>query len=218
MEIWNPYKFTNAKEVVTFLILIVLIAMMAGMKNSIRQYKRSWIFMPVLVFWIFTIFSATYFGRMESEEGRVRLDLFWTIQTAWVKHSGLHWYYIIGNILLFLPLGFLLPLASRHINTVAAVTLSGAVLSLLIELLQLLTATGLCELDDLFHNTLGTFTGYQLFMIFCHIFNVTHGREQRGERYYKATWGLSLFYIIGICLFFAISFHLNKPDWTGVFY
>lgn len=218
MAIWNPYKFINAREIVTLLVLSVLAAILAGMKMHLRQYRKSCMYFPIFFFWIFTIFSATFLGRTVSEEGKLRLKLFWTIQMAWIEHSGVHWYYIIGNILLFLPFGFLLPLVSKHMETTVLVTLSGAVLSLFIELLQLLTGTGLCELDDLLHNTLGTFTGYQFFVIFRHILGFVYGEEYRGKWYDRDTWGLSLFYIIGMCLFFALLLFLNKPDWTGVFY
>ena len=218
MEAWNPYKFTNAREVVTVFVLLLLIAVMAGMTLAPRRHKRRMVIWPLLLFWVFTILSATYFGRLETETGRLRLELFWTIKKAWSEHRGLYWYYIIGNILLFVPLGFLLPLADRRMENCLITTLVGAGLSLLIEIIQYVTGTGLCELDDLFHNTLGTFTGYQGFAAACYLADIVHDRQNSRKRSDKRLSGLSLAYLTMLCLLFAGLLSINNPDWTGVFY
>ncbi len=218
MVAWNPYKFTNAEEVVTILVLLMLVAVLAGMTTAPFQHKRRMVFLPMLLFWLFTILSATYFGRLETATGRLRLEIFWTIKKAWVEHQGLYWYYIIGNILLFVPLGFLLPLSVKQLENVWAVTLTGVGLSLAVELLQYLTGTGLFELDDLFHNTLGTFSGYQIFVILKCTAGIPYSKRHATGRIDKRKMGLSSIYLITGCLVFAVMLYLNKPDWTGVLY
>lgn len=215
-EVWNPYTFTNANTVLIIVLTISTIILALGLCCTPRQYKRSVLMFPLLAFCIFTIISATCLGRIESESNRLNLTLFWTFQKAWTDQSGLHWYYIIGNILLFLPLGFLLPLTWSKLEHWWSVTLIGAILSLAIELTQYITRTGLCELDDLFHNTLGTFTGYQAFVVFRHI--IGRNTSQHRSRYHRRLWILSLGYIMGLCLFFAVLLYRNRPDWTGIFY
>lgn len=218
MEAWNPYKFTNAEEVVTILVLLTQITVLVGIKLAPCRYKRRMVFWPLLLFWIFTILSATYLGRREVETGRLRLELFWTIKKAWTEHRGIYWHNIIGNILLFVPLGFLLPLADRHLESGLITTLTGAVVSFLVEITQYMTGTGLCEWDDLIHNTLGTFTGYQFFVVSCHLAKRIRNRQYTGNENHTRLWGLSLTYLIGLCLLFAGLLYSNKPDWTGVFY
>ena len=205
LEAWNPYTFPHAGEIVTLLVLLMLAVIMAGMTLAPCPHRRKLIVWPLLLFWVFTILSATFFGRLENGSGghSLNLKLFWTLQKAWAEHDGLYWYYIIGNILLFVPFGFLFPLADTRMQNWLAVTFAGAVLSLLIELTQYVTGTGLCELDDLFHNTWGTFIGYQVFLA---------GQRRRGEGW------LPFLYLIGVCLFFAILLYINRPDWTGIFY
>lgn len=88
MEAWNPYKFTNAGAVVTVLVLLMLIAVLYGMMLAPCQHKRRMFFLPLLLFWIFTILSATYFGREETETNRLKLELFWNIRKAWAVHKG----------------------------------------------------------------------------------------------------------------------------------
>lgn len=218
MKAWNPYKFTNAAEVVTLLVLLMLLVVLSGMTLAPHRHRRRMVIWPLLLFWVFTILSATYFGRLETENGSLRLELFWTIKKAWSEHQGLYWYYIIGNILLFIPLGFLLPLADKQLSKCLFTTLVGAGLSLFIEITQYVTRTGLCELDDLLHNTLGTFTGYQCFVVFHCLTDQIRSRQDARRRFDKHLWGLSLAYLIGLCLLFVGLFAINKPDWTGVFY
>lgn len=218
MEAWNPYKFTNAEEVVTVIVLLLLFAVLSGITLTPCRHRRRMVICPLLLFWVFTILSATYFGRLETENGRLRLELFWTIKKAWTEHQGIYWYYIIGNILLFVPLGFLLPLVDKRLVNCLFTTLIGAGLSFVVEINQYATGTGLCELDDLFHNTLGTFTGYQCFVVFQCLLDKICSRQDRRQWGNARLWGLSLTYLIGLCLLFAGLLYSNKPDWTGVFY
>ena len=63
------------------------------------------------------------------------------------------------NIVLFLPLGFLLPLIWPNYNRFWRILIFGAALSLLIELSQLLNIRS-TDIDDLLLNTLGAMAGY----------------------------------------------------------
>ena len=74
---------------------------------------------------------------------------------------------LYGNILMFIPFGFLFVLLTKHIKFYV-VTLSGALLSLLIEILQLFSFRA-TDIDDVILNTLGTFIGFLLgsFLLAC---------------------------------------------------
>lgn len=68
----------------------------------------------------------------------------------------------IGNILLFMPVGVLLPLVTskqKWFWTVGA----GFCFSLFIEIIQLITARGCFDPDDIMLNVLGTAIGYVLY-------------------------------------------------------
>lgn len=65
---------------------------------------------------------------------------------------------VLMNIFLFIPLGFLIPFASK--KTFLQTLIFGCCLSIGIELLQFIFALGLCETDDVIHNTLGCIIGY----------------------------------------------------------
>lgn len=63
------------------------------------------------------------------------------------------------NIALGVPVGFLLSFIFTHRSWWKA-TLVGFVFYSVIELSQLILGRGLCEFDDVFHNTLGCVIGY----------------------------------------------------------
>lgn len=76
---------------------------------------------------------------------------------------------MVQNVLVFLPLGVLLPLAGR-VRTFGGALLGGFAVSLAMELLQLLNAvTGhgghIADVNDLLANTLGCVLGYGLFRL-----------------------------------------------------
>ena len=73
---------------------------------------------------------------------------------------------LFGNILLFVPLGLLLPAVwprlARWWKTLGVC--AGAVIA--VELTQMLTLLGYCDIDDLILNLLGAALGYGLFLLF----------------------------------------------------
>lgn len=69
------------------------------------------------------------------------------------------------NVVLFVPLGVLLPLIWKEKNKISSVLLCGAGFSALIEISQLVNFR--CpDVDDLIMNTLGAVAGYMIFKLF----------------------------------------------------
>ena len=69
---------------------------------------------------------------------------------------------VIGNVLIFLPLGLVLSRLLRGRRSVWTVLAIGLSCSLVIEAVQYFSYLGIFELDDLFHNTLGALLGFRL--------------------------------------------------------
>ncbi|WP_336864792.1 VanZ family protein [Peribacillus frigoritolerans] len=78
-------------------------------------------------------------------------------------------YNIIGNIILFMPLGFLLPFKYKRINKYVKSALVGFIVSVFIELTQLLLPYRQTDIDDVILNTLGTGIGYGLYNLWINI-------------------------------------------------
>lgn len=65
-----------------------------------------------------------------------------------------------GNVLMFIPLGFFLPRVFPKIKGLSALLLTTAAVIISVELIQLLTLLGSCDIDDLLLNLLGAAVGY----------------------------------------------------------
>lgn len=76
---------------------------------------------------------------------------------------------ILANILLFIPLGFLLPCCFARCRRYRYTILSAAILSLVIELIQGIAQIGLFETDDIIHNTLGACIGAGMYAMIRYI-------------------------------------------------
>ena len=72
---------------------------------------------------------------------------------------------LAGNIVLFLPLGWILPYFLPRARTAAGFLLCAAVLILTVEFAQAFTLLGFCDFDDLLLNVLGGWLGWRVFPI-----------------------------------------------------
>ncbi|MBR5094874.1 MAG: VanZ family protein [Oscillospiraceae bacterium] len=106
----------------------------------------------LLAAYAFFLLSLAVLARESAAERQYALRLFWSY--ADLEKQGLQ---ILANIGVFVPLGLLLGLEFGWKGLPL-----GAGFSVAIELLQLLTARGLFEFDDMVHNTLGTLIGVAL--------------------------------------------------------
>lgn len=70
---------------------------------------------------------------------------------------------LLGNIAIFIPLGFLEALVVDK-RSFLKTSLDGFLLSLLVEICQMITRVGTFDVDDLILNTLGTMLGYLVFL------------------------------------------------------
>lgn len=80
-----------------------------------------------------------------------------------VRHA---WINLAGNIVMFIPLGFFLPCLAQKFRFYSRFLLWQLAIITAIELIQLFTLWGSCDVDDLILNTLGAaigFLGYQVF-------------------------------------------------------
>ena len=72
---------------------------------------------------------------------------------------------LFGNVLAFMPFGFFMPILRPKLRRIVRMFLMTFLLSLIIEITQLLTRVGSFDVDDLILNTSGGILGYLLFYI-----------------------------------------------------
>ena len=90
------------------------------------------------------------------------LRLYWRLlqegtSEALLRHAIIN---LVGNVVMFVPLGWFLPGVWRVFRGVFRTTIFGASLICLVELLQYITGLGSCDIDDLILNTAGILLGY----------------------------------------------------------
>lgn len=143
--------------------------------------KRIW----YVLFAIYCIAMAyLLFGREEAPVGipyadqlRLRLNLipFRTLRHQWkllfeadrpwlIRHSLIN---LLGNIVLFIPLGIFLPMLWPRLQRLWKVLLAVAGIIALVEVVQVLTLLGRCDIDDLLLNLIGAAIGYGLHNWIC---------------------------------------------------
>ncbi|WP_040036931.1 VanZ family protein [Bacillus thermotolerans] len=77
-----------------------------------------------------------------------------------------HFYFMVplkniaGNIILFVPFGFMLTLKFNKLNGLMAPVIAGIMSSTFIEIVQLLLPSRAFDIDDIILNTLGTMIGF----------------------------------------------------------
>lgn len=75
---------------------------------------------------------------------------------------------LFGNIFMFLPLGALLPMVFPQLRNLWKVLGVSACAVICVELCQMLTLLGYCDIDDLILNLLGTALGYGAYRLLYH--------------------------------------------------
>lgn len=115
----------------------------------------------------FVIMVWILFQRRATGGFRVlNLAPFSTIRSYFYINGGISHSYglvnLIGNILIFVPMGIYLSLLIKK-TSVRACTIRIALISLGVEILQYIFALGVADIDDLILNTIGGFIGIILF-------------------------------------------------------
>lgn len=156
---------TNALKYLPFGIgvgaLCFFVLMIWNGEREKRQKDRIPIVPRTLFFtYLAVIMAITFFSRESGSRQGLDLEFLstWGIND---RNNA----FVIENILLFVPYGILCPVAFWHMRKFWSCLLAGALTSLLVELLQLLTGRGYFQIDDILTNILGTVAGYLLYFM-----------------------------------------------------
>lgn len=144
------------------------------MKGTKTVKKRQLLLYALSIGYVVIIIGATFLSRMQDSiiynEG-FHFSLFSSYREAYhnidanmMKDTLFR--NLILNIMLFIPVGFLIPFYSDKLKKMYRVVLIGFFATVTIELTQHFYDYGVFEIDDVFNNTLGTLLGYCCFMIF----------------------------------------------------
>lgn len=173
-DIWSAAEEYMPLAVVTGIIILSLSCILYIVYNIVIHKEEVMgirpgkvILLYTLYVYIFMIISITLLSREPGSRIRVNLRLFSTITNDIYGNS-----YVVENIMLFLPLGFILPLLNNKFSTCRACLIIGFLCSFFIEGIQYLTQRGYFQTDDIIMNVVGTGLGFILLKIILQIKNL----------------------------------------------
>ncbi len=116
------------------------------------------------------LFFSEQFGRGTTTAGyRYNLELFLEIKRFYKYREQVGFdaflINILGNVLAFMPFGYLLPLLNRKYRRFFYVLFITIIFSLAVEAVQMLTQVGIFDVDDILLNTIGGVLGYLIFAV-----------------------------------------------------
>ena len=142
------------------IILLLAVAVVFGL--LLVRHRRD--FAPWLaVVWLLSVVYLAFVMRAPYVAPRVVLDILHALKLALKNGSVGSLEGAVLNVLLFVPFGYLLPLLWPRVDCWWKLLLCGLFISLLIELMQLVTLRGMFDLDDLMNNTIGALLGWLCF-------------------------------------------------------
>ena len=145
--------------------LEALLCALCGRRVPVSSKKTG---RALLCVFVFSIFYITVWSRDDSALTGVRLVPFWSYALAANGLKGgnaSHLWQIILNILLFMPLGIVVPFCVSDLPKPSRFwlwLLAAAAFSLIIESVQYFFGLGVLEIDDLIDNCLGFAAGAHL--------------------------------------------------------
>lgn len=178
MELLREYAIIGMILAVLFAVGVWIIQKKMKKKFNVRRVAIT----AVFICYSAIVLYATLLGRGSWYGGSVNLELFSSYKLAWYQFSETEWRNLILNILLFVPMGFLLPAVFRKEDRFWKVYLTGFLVSAGIELVQFLWKRGVVEADDVFNNTLGTMIGYGVWSVASLIVSAICDRKPKDEK------------------------------------
>ena len=140
-------------------------------KKRKYQIKLGTLVLLVLYFLVlvYVCFISEAYGRTELDSYHYNLIPFREITRFYIYRDvvGAKAFVLnlFGNVIAFMPFGLFIPILLKRRRNVKSILRMTFLLSLGIEIIQLLTRTGSFDVDDLILNTLGGLLGYLLFVI-----------------------------------------------------
>ena len=163
MAILKDYSFllniNTPIEVIVGLFILFLLSFVLIFVFEKDRVKKKYIGFTAFLLYASFLMCHTVIFRHSKDVMEFEPIPFWSYIDIIKEHKMVFLYENILNIVLFLPIGFFLGFFIND-HQWRKVFIISIVLSSSIEIIQLLLHRGLCEFDDVFHNTIGCLLGY----------------------------------------------------------
>lgn len=148
-----------------------------------RLTKAGWLlFYLYIILLSYFLFFSEHYGRVDSQRVyRYNLVLFKEIRRyiEYRRQIGFESFLvnIPGNILAFVPFGFMLPMLNKKYKGFLAVTFFSLLFSVTAEVVQLIFKVGTFDVDDMLLNTVGGMLGYLLYLTYSLLKRLFHHKN-----------------------------------------
>lgn len=153
---------------------------MNSKKKKRLRLLGKFLFAVYIIFLMYFLIFSDWYGRSGvMEEYHYNLVFFQEIRRFWEYRELLGVWSVVnllGNVLIFVPLGFFEPMASYRRSFFGTV-FDGFLISMLVEVFQFISKVGRFDVDDLLLNTLGVIFGYLIFLL-CNRIRRRHGAKR----------------------------------------
>lgn len=162
-NIWNNI-ILDFRQPISYLLPAIIITVVVVLIYKIYKKEKVRIYPSCILFIIYIeiLMQTAFFSREPGSRKQIDLDLFGTWGQTAIAHA-----YFIENIIMFIPFGFLAPMVFKPMRNVGFCVLIGFLCSCGIEISQLITQRGYCQLDDVVTNTMGMLVGWAIWLV-CH--------------------------------------------------
>lgn len=157
----------KAKWILVFGIVFMTMFFVLMKRGCVKQYENfvvTTVFGVLLSLIVSFVFVMTLFRIPGKEDVSFRLKPF---ESYWIVAEGNIevMLQIIINIVMFIPIGFLLPCCFKLYENYSYVLITVVIVSISIELFQLIFKIGLFETDDVINNVFGTMIGLGIYVL-----------------------------------------------------
>ena len=156
---------------IIFVIIRLCWLLLVRHRRTLKSEACVWVFsFYIILLLMLTVFRDTYFPWLLTfnfHRSLSDINVVFMKETLKLTHgqSLLDFFYnSLGNVLWFIPFGFLFPTVIQKKSMVGTI-LAGGCLSVIIESLQFVLETGVSDIDDVFFNVCGTIIGFILYRI-----------------------------------------------------
>lgn len=156
-------------------------------KNKRLIIKVGWlVFYIYILLLAYFLFFSEHYGR-DLVTQQYNLQLFKEIKRfiRYRDQIGIEGFVvnIFGNVLAFVPYGFLLPMLKRSYRKFYVIAFLSVLISIVIETSQLLLMVGVFDVDDILMNSLGGILGYFAFQFAYSLYKKLENKKLRLNRY-----------------------------------
>jgi len=144
-------------------LFVAVMLIIIGLWSKQVKKKERFVVSCLLLEYLFVLICSTLVcrGQQFYDYARLELEPLWTYSAVLSHVPGVSVWDIILNVVLFIPLGFLVRLLIPTIPLWKMVGIA-MLISLFIETNQYFFEKGICQFDDLMHNMIGCVIGWGL--------------------------------------------------------